>query len=124
MDTLTSGQASAAMDRLFDDVRTGAFYLGQPSIADVTVEPIHYNGDILGHYRLNAFVVMPNHVHLLATPAVRLPKLTKSLKGITAKRPNVILGLAVAHSGKTRATTMWSGAKENSRRSATTLTKI
>jgi hypothetical protein len=112
------------MDRLFDDVRTGAFYLGQPSIADVTVEPIHYNGDILGHYRLNAFVVMPNHVHLLATPAVRLPKLTKSLKGITAKRPNVILGLAVAHSGKTRATTMWSGAKENSRRSATTLTKV
>jgi putative transposase len=93
VDTLTSGQAFAAMDRLFDEVRTGAFYLGQPSIADVTVEPIHYNGDILGHYRLNAFVVMPNHVHLLATPAVRLPKLTKSLKGITAKRANVILGL-------------------------------
>jgi REP element-mobilizing transposase RayT len=59
----------------------------------MTVEPIHYNADILGHYRLHAFVVMPNHVHLLATPAVRLPKLTKSLKGITAKRANVILGL-------------------------------
>jgi putative transposase len=36
---------------------------------------------------------MPNHVHLLATPAVPLPKLTKSLKGITAKRANTILGL-------------------------------
>lgn len=30
---------------------------------------------------------------LLATPIVELPKLTKSLKGITAKRANAILGL-------------------------------
>ena len=36
---------------------------------------------------------MPNHVHLLATPAVALPKLTKSLKGITAKRANAMLAL-------------------------------
>jgi REP element-mobilizing transposase RayT len=40
-----------------------------------------------------AFVVMPNHVHLLATPAVLLPKLTKSLKGITAKLANAMLAL-------------------------------
>jgi REP element-mobilizing transposase RayT len=36
---------------------------------------------------------MPNHVHLLITPAVALPKLTKSLKGITARRANALLGL-------------------------------
>jgi len=36
---------------------------------------------------------MPNHVHLLVTPAVALPKLTKSLKGITAKRANTMLAL-------------------------------
>jgi Transposase IS200 like len=36
---------------------------------------------------------LPNHVHLLATPAVALPKLTKSLKGITAKRANVMMAL-------------------------------
>ena len=45
------------------------------------------------HYLLHAFVVIPNHVHLLATPAVALPQLMKSLKGITAKRANAILGL-------------------------------
>ena len=28
------------------------------------VEAIHYNAEVLGHYRLHAFVVMPNHVHL------------------------------------------------------------
>ena len=57
------------------------------------VEAIHYNAGILGHYLLHAFVVMPNHVHLLATPAVALPKLTKSLKGVTAKRANAMLAL-------------------------------
>jgi putative DNA methylase len=81
-DALNSGQAFAAMDRLLDETRTGSFYLRQPAIAD-----------ILGHYSLHAFVVMPNHVHLLATPAVALPRLTKSLKGVTAKRANEMLGL-------------------------------
>jgi REP element-mobilizing transposase RayT len=90
---LPSGQAFAAMDRLLDENRYGASYLRQPAIADLIVDAIQYNADILGHYLLHAFVVMPNHVHLLATPAVALPKLTKSLKGITAKRANAILVL-------------------------------
>jgi REP element-mobilizing transposase RayT len=57
------------------------------------VEAIHYNANVLGHYLLHAFVVMPNHVHLLATPNVALPKLTKSLKTITARRANEMLAL-------------------------------
>jgi REP element-mobilizing transposase RayT len=44
------------------------FYLRQPAIADMIVEAIHYNANNLGHYLLRAFVIMPNHVHLLATP--------------------------------------------------------
>jgi putative transposase len=92
-DALTSGQAFAAMDRLLDEARTGAFYLRQSAIAEMIVEAIEYNASVLGHYVVHSFVVMPNHVHLLATPAVALPKLTKSLKGITAKRANAMLGL-------------------------------
>jgi REP element-mobilizing transposase RayT len=57
------------------------------------VEAIRYNATALGHYVLQAFVVMPNHVHLLVTPSVPLPRLTKSLKGITAKRANAMLAL-------------------------------
>jgi len=56
------------------------------------VEAIHFNGDTLGQYILHAFVVMPNHVHLLITPKIPLPKITKSLKGITASRANAMLG--------------------------------
>jgi putative transposase len=37
-------------------------------------------------------VVMPNHVHVLVSPQVPLPRVTKSLKGITAKRANAMLG--------------------------------
>jgi putative transposase len=90
---LNSGEAFVAMDRLLDEARAGAFYLRQPDIADMIVEAIHYNAGKLEHYRLHAFVVMPNHVHLLATPSVALPKLAKSLKGITAKRANAMLSL-------------------------------
>jgi putative transposase len=57
------------------------------------VEAIQYNARTLGHYVWHAYAVMPNHVHLLVTPAVALPKLTKSLKGITAKRANATLAL-------------------------------
>ena len=92
-DALHSGQAFAAMDRLLDEACGGAFYLRQPAVADMIVESIQYNANILGHYLLHAFVVMPNHVHMLATPSVALPKLTKSLKGITAKRANAMLAL-------------------------------
>ncbi len=42
---------------------------------------------------MNAFVVMPNHVHLLGTPNVGLPKLMKSLKSVTARRANRMLAL-------------------------------
>src|SRR5580658_2125772 len=77
-----------------DEAHSGPFYLRESAIADMIVEAIQYNATILRHYALHAFVVMPNHVHLLATPAIALPKLTKSLKGITAKRANAMLALA------------------------------
>jgi putative DNA methylase len=89
----TSGEAFAAMDRLLDTLLSGPTYLRQPAVAEMVVEAIQYGAETLRHYTLHAFVVMPNHVHLLVTPAVPLPRLTKSLKGITAKRANAILGL-------------------------------
>ena len=91
--TLTSGEAFAALDRLLDTASTGPFYLRQPPIADMVVEATEYNATVLGHFTLHAFVVMPNHVHLLVTPSVPLPTLTKSLRGITAKRANTMLAL-------------------------------
>jgi REP element-mobilizing transposase RayT len=67
-------------------------YLRDPVLAEMVVEAVEYNCRALRHYELHAFVVMPNHVHLLVTAGVPLPILTKSLKGITAKRANEMLG--------------------------------
>jgi len=91
--TVCSGQAFAALDRLLDQTRAGPFHLRQPELADMVVEAIHYNASALWHYELHAFVVMPNHVHVLVTPTLALWKLTKSLKGITAKRANARMAL-------------------------------
>jgi REP element-mobilizing transposase RayT len=90
---LTSGQAFATLDRLLDETRTGVFYLRQPAIAEMVVEIIHHNSDDLKRYELHAFAVMPNHVHMLISPLIPLPKLTRTLKGYTAKRANQMLGL-------------------------------
>ena len=81
------------MDRLLEETRTGPFYLHQPAIAGMMVEVIRYSADVLRHFTLHAFVVMPNHVHILLSPRIDLPKLTKSLKGFSARQANRILGL-------------------------------
>jgi hypothetical protein len=70
---LNSGQAFAAMDRLLDKGRSGPLFLRQPAIADMIVAAIEYNANDLRHYVLHAFVVMPNHVHLLDVPPWHCP---------------------------------------------------
>jgi putative transposase len=92
-DALSSGKAFAAMDRLLDEAAVGPRYLAEPAVAEAIVHAVHFNANELRHYRLHAFVIMPNHVHILATPLVPLPIMMKSLKGITAKRANAILRL-------------------------------
>jgi REP-associated tyrosine transposase len=89
---LTSGEAFAAMDRLLDAARSGPTYFRQAELAAMMAHAILYNSTVLGHYTPHAWVVMPNHVHLLIPPSVPLPEPMKSLKGITAKRANEMLG--------------------------------
>jgi len=81
------------MDRLLDEGRTGPRYLSQPPVAAVVVSALRHCAGVLRYCDLHAFVVMPNHVHLLITPLVEAPKFTKSLKAFTARRANKHLGL-------------------------------
>ena len=57
----------------------------------MVTDAIHYRDP--RHYQLHAFVVMPNHVHLLMTPLIAVPKVMQSLKRFTAREGNRILGL-------------------------------
>jgi len=87
---LTSGQAFVWLDRRLDSARTGPMYLRQPAIAEIVIDSIH-KGVELGHFELSAYVVMPNHVHLLILPRVAPDRLMKSLKGSTAREANRVL---------------------------------
>jgi len=64
---LSSGQAFVAMDRILDRTVSGPAFLQRPEIARLVLGSLR-DGQIRFHrYELHAFVIMPNHVHLLAT---------------------------------------------------------
>jgi REP element-mobilizing transposase RayT len=46
-----------------------------------------------GEYFLHAWVVMPNHVHLLLTPKMAPSVALQRLKGVSAREANKLLGL-------------------------------
>ena len=88
---LSSGRAFVWIDQFLDTVRYGPLYLRQPDIAGMVIDSIH-KGVGLGHYDLQAYAVMANHVHLLIEPKIEASRLMKSLKGATAREANRILG--------------------------------
>jgi len=42
------------LDRLLEETRIGPFYPRQPAIADMVVDAIRYNAEVLGHYMQDA----------------------------------------------------------------------
>lgn len=88
----TAGRAFVVMDRLLDTALIGPLYLRQPDIAGMVVEAIRHQDHHLGHYHLQAYVVMANHVHLLVSPRVPVSRLMQSLKRFTAREGNRLLG--------------------------------
>jgi len=80
-----------AADLKLDGGSIGPHWLNDPEIARCTVDAIKRGAD-LGHYVLRAYVVMPNHVHLLLDPILSLRKLTSWIKGVSARHSNVKLG--------------------------------
>jgi len=89
-DSSPSSEAFAILDRLLDAGREGPRHLSMAPVAQVVVDAIH-QGEVLRHYRLCSWVVMPNHGHMLVDTLVPLPKLLRSLKSVTAKRANLLL---------------------------------
>ena len=90
----SSGQAFVWMDRYLDTTRAGPMFLRNESVARLVVEAIHRGARELGHYDLDAYVVMANHVHLLVAPRTDPSRFLKSLKGYTARQANRVLGRA------------------------------
>ncbi len=86
-----AGEAFVSVDRGYDLATTGSLWLNNPQIAQVVVEALQYGEADLGLYELIAWVIMANHVHALLRPKADLARITKTIKGFTARRANAIL---------------------------------
>ena len=71
---------------------SGPRWLMDTRVAPLVAEAIMAGEAERNFYSLHAWVIMPNHVHLLITPKIPLAKITRWIKGSTARRANLILG--------------------------------
>jgi REP element-mobilizing transposase RayT len=88
----TPVQQFVAMDRELDQARPGPTWLANPAVADAVAKTL-----LLGHaawhlYELHAWVIMPNHVHMLCLPHKPLSGITNAIKSASAREANAILG--------------------------------
>ena len=91
------GRRFKLLDSVLDKAALGPLWLKDPRIARCVVDAIYFGEYQLGFYSLHAFAVMPNHVNLLITPQVPIPRLMNGLKGITAREANSFLGRKGKH---------------------------
>jgi len=80
------------IDRLLNETVCGPRWLAEPDIAAAVAAALDYHADTLNHFKLHAWVVMPNHIHALASPLADPAALLQSLKGDTARQANHLLG--------------------------------
>jgi REP element-mobilizing transposase RayT len=77
------------MDRLLDAQSAGPTYLRRAAIAQVALDAIKQGAS--SHYRSHAWVMMPNHVHLLITPQIDPPTLLCNLKRVSSREASKLL---------------------------------
>jgi putative transposase len=87
------------IDAILDKAKDGPAWLSRPELRSLVFGKL-LEGDVL-HYRLDAFSIMSNHVHVLFHPNVvegslepdsTLAKIMQSWKGATARECNRLLG--------------------------------
>ncbi len=92
----SSGRRFRQIDAELDRGANGPLWLRDPKIAGY-VEDAILRGEELGHYQLDTYVVMPNHVHVLLWPRVPLARITGGIKGVSARDANAALGRVGMH---------------------------
>ena len=86
------GGKFAVVDRQLDLAATGPRWLADEQVAQGVWDALAYGEKQLELYRLRAWVLMANHVHVLVYPQAPLPRITKAVKNYSARQANVILG--------------------------------
>ena len=81
-----------ALDRLLDQGRIGPLHLRRQEIAALVAHQLR-KVQTDGQCDVHAWVIMPNHVHVLMTPRESLEILMRHLKGPVARAANLVLNL-------------------------------
>jgi REP element-mobilizing transposase RayT len=79
------------MDRYLDTTRSGPTWLKDPRVAGIAESAIE-RAVSEAHFVMHAYVVMPNHVHMLVTPIEKPVVFMRLLKGRSARAANLVLG--------------------------------
>jgi len=89
-------QTFGRWDNALDKAANGPFWLREPKVAALVTESLHHLHDRV--YELEAFCIMPNHMHLVFTPLQKadgrhyaMSSIMHSLKRHTARKANLLL---------------------------------
>ena len=88
----SAGRAFLDMDREVDKAAFGPVWLQDARVARVVADALLYGESGRHFYELRAWVIMPNHVHVLLRPKTSLSVIARWLKGSSARQANLILG--------------------------------
>jgi REP element-mobilizing transposase RayT len=85
------GKAFLTIDERLDTAAIGPRWLKQPEVAEIVAESVRAGVERRHYYSLHAYVIMPNHVHVLLDPLVPLHRIMGTVKGGSARAANVAL---------------------------------
>jgi REP element-mobilizing transposase RayT len=69
----------------------GPRWLDDPRVAEIVARAVQFGSTSRKWYELHAWVVMPNHVHVVMQPSHDLSEIMRWLKWTTARRCNSVL---------------------------------
>jgi REP-associated tyrosine transposase len=79
------------LDATLDKASIGPLWLKDERIASCVVQSLLFGEAILKQYAVHAYVIMPNHVHLLLEPWVEVRRIMQGIKGTTSRKANKLL---------------------------------
>ena len=87
---MSDGAKFVQADRLLDAAAAGPKWLANPGIAQAVMD-VPLDGERRGYYELGAWVLMPNHVHLVLYPDIELARAVNAIKRNAAAEANRLL---------------------------------
>jgi putative transposase len=87
-----AGREFAQSDYLLDRATNGPLWLKDHRIAALVARALEQGANEFRLYDLFAWVIMPNHVHVVMKPIEPLPVIMRWIKDSTVRSANLILG--------------------------------